>query len=390
MAAFARRLLLALAGLLAATPAPAVLIASGDGTGNTSAPPSDPGWSHVGTLNYLTGVYLGDGWVLTASHVGTGAIHLGGTSFPPVTYSTVVLEHAPGAPTDLRMFRLVSDPGLTTLPVAAASPAVGTQAVMIGYGRNRGAPYTFSGRSGWYWAASKAMRWGTNAVSQASFDLSLSGQLLRSLGLAFDNLGGSAPEAIGTNGDSGGAAFVDGSLAGILVAVWSYGGQASGTSVFGNGTYVADLSYYRDQILLVAGERACSDELDDDGDGLTDLADPGCYGPDDPFETNALIGCDDGFDGDGDGLVDWPEDPGCNTAIALVEDPACDDGLDNDGDGYVDWDGGGGGSSADPQCVNKPWRASEAASGGGGGCGLGFELVFLAPVLSRLGRRRRA
>jgi hypothetical protein len=169
-------------------------------------------------------------------------------------------------------------------------------------------------------------------------------------GFSFDNLGGTTPEAIVTTGDSDGAAFVDGSLAGILVARWSYGGQASSISVFGNGTYAADLSYYRSQILAVTEQLACSDGIDDDGDGLVDVADPGCYEGGDPFETNALV--------------------------------ACDDGIDNDGDGFVDWDGGAGGTP-DPQCAGEGWRHEK----NGTGCGIGFEVVLLTPLLARLVRR---
>ena len=51
--------------------APAVLIASGDGTENTTAPPADPGWSHVGSVNGLSGVYLGDGWVRSVAMTST-------------------------------------------------------------------------------------------------------------------------------------------------------------------------------------------------------------------------------------------------------------------------------------------------------------------------------
>jgi hypothetical protein len=362
-----------------------VLIASGDGTGNTTAPPSDPGWSHVGAVGLLTAVYLGDAWVLTANHVGTGPITLGGVTYPVVANSSVRLAHTqtPLVLTDLLMFRLVSDPGLETLPIAASSPPVTTEALLIGRGRDRGNPYTWNGHAGWYWLSTYAQRWGTNAVSQAAVDVNLAGAPLRVVAFSFDDLGGGPPEAIGTVGDSGGAAFVGNDLAGILIAVWKYGGQLAATSVYGNGTYVADLSYYRDQILTIAAERACSNGLDDDGDGLFDLEDPGCYAADDPFETNAIIPCDDGFDSDGDGLVDWPDDPGCQLAISLMEDPACDDGLDNDGDTHVDWDGGAGGT-ADPQCSGKPWRNSEAPPSG---CGLGFELVLLAPLFAY--RRRR-
>ena len=45
--------------------------------------------------------------------------------------------------------------------------------------------------------------------------------------------------------------------------------------------------------------------------------------------------CDNGLDDDGDGLVDLA-DPGCGDAGHDREDPACNDGVDNDGDGAID------------------------------------------------------
>ena len=60
-----------LLAFLTALPARAVLIDSGDGTGNTTAPADDPGWSSVGrTANGLNGIHLGFGWIVTAAHVG--------------------------------------------------------------------------------------------------------------------------------------------------------------------------------------------------------------------------------------------------------------------------------------------------------------------------------
>jgi glutamine amidotransferase-like uncharacterized protein len=58
---------------------------------------------------------------------------------------------------------------------------------------------------------------------------------------------------------------------------------------------------------------ACSDETDNDGDGLIDYPDdPGCDGPDDQDERDPLPpACSDGIDNDSDGLVDYPDDPGC-------------------------------------------------------------------------------
>ncbi|MEM7410847.1 MAG: hypothetical protein AAF430_11480 [Myxococcota bacterium] len=87
--------------------------------------------------------------------------------------------------------------------------------------------------------------------------------------------------------------------------------------------------------VLTAG---CSDGLDNDGDGFTDTADPGCSDASDLTENDAALPCDDFVDNDGDGAVDL-FDGGCSSVFDTTEtDPSriCDDGLDNDGDGGVD------------------------------------------------------
>jgi hypothetical protein len=375
---------------LAAAPAGAVLIASGDGTGNTSAPPDDPGFANAGVLSGLSSVYLGDGWVLTANHVSVNPVTLGGVDHAPVPGTTIRLEHTAGVYTDLKLFRLVTDPGLPALSIAASPPSVNEPVVMIGHGRNRGTATSWNGHDGWSWGSGRTMRWGTNRVTLTGLNLVISGSTVRSFSLEFNDDGGVTDEAVGVAGDSGGAVFVDNGpgydLAGLIFAIYSYVAQPSYTSLFGNGSYVADLSYYRSQILAITAERACSDGSDDDGDGLVDLADPGCLDVSDAFETNALMNCDDGFDDDGDGLVDWPDDPGCQLPVSVVENPGCDDDLDNDGDGKIDWDGGPSAGTPDPQCVNAPWRQMEAQPQS---CGLGFELALLVPLLARLARLRR-
>ncbi len=87
--------------------------------------------------------------------------------------------------------------------------------------------------------------------------------------------------------------------------------------------------------------------------------------------------CRDGVDNDGDGAIDHPGDPGCRDPNWHTESPECDDGLDNDGDGRIDLD--------DPQC-SSAWRLREARRPG---CGLGFELLAVAPLLAWLHARRR-
>ncbi|MGV6827531.1 MAG: cellulase family glycosylhydrolase [bacterium] len=59
----------------------------------------------------------------------------------------------------------------------------------------------------------------------------------------------------------------------------------------------------------------CSDGLDNDNDGLTDLIDPGCENANDNSEYDTppqpVSQCSDGIDNDDDGLVDL-DDPGCS------------------------------------------------------------------------------
>ena len=86
---------------------------------------------------------------------------------------------------------------------------------------------------------------------------------------------------------------------------------------------------------------ACSDGLDNDGDGTADYPDdPGCASTVDESENAASVACDDRVDDDGDGLIDFPRDPGCRDSAWSLEDPQCQDGVNNDGAVGTDFDGG--------------------------------------------------
>jgi hypothetical protein len=161
---------------------------------------------------------------------------------------------------------------------------------------------------------------------------------------------------------------------------------------------------------------ACSNGVDDDGDGLADYpADPGCDDLDDLAERSPLLVCDDGSDNDTDGLIDYPNDPGCAHPASDIENPQCQDGVNNDlgqdpNPGLIDFDGGqsiwgactglpggcpanvsdpegDGVANPDPQCVGKPWRNQERKHTRP--CGLGAELALLLPPLIWLSARRR-
>jgi hypothetical protein len=90
-----------------------------------------------------------------------------------------------------------------------------------------------------------------------------------------------------------------------------------------------------------AGCSQCANHIDDDGDGCIDLQDPGCTGPADNSEADvACAQCANGIDDDGDGCIDL-RDPGCTSATDNSEGDAlctpCSDGIDNDGDGCIDY-----------------------------------------------------
>jgi len=83
------------------------------------------------------------------------------------------------------------------------------------------------------------------------------------------------------------------------------------------------------------GPAACADNLDNDSDGLMDLADPGCTDASDDDETDPVVvaACADGVDNDSDGLIDLA-DPGCTDASDDDEtDPASGGGSSGSGGG---------------------------------------------------------
>ncbi|MCH2186624.1 S1 family peptidase [Myxococcota bacterium] len=321
------RLFLLVAGLLCGlggAPAQGVLLGTGDGTQNTAAPSDDPGFDHVAVINGLSGVYLGKGWVLTAWHVGSGPVLLGGVSYPMVPGSHTRLSHSAGSPPDLALLKIAGDPGLPDLSISSARVSAGSEVLLIGHGKDRGEALSWSGHSGWSWATPFQIRWGTNRVNPGQSLVVLNTE---AFSMEFDLSGPpdqTDNESQVTLGDSGGAVFWKNQgqweLTGILFAANFYPGQPDKTALEGNLSVAADLSHYRSEILTLTGVAACSNGLDDDLDGLVDNPnDPGCSAPTDSSERAPQLACDDGLDNDGDGYIDHPQDPDCITVGTASE-----------------------------------------------------------------------
>jgi len=274
--------------LISALPptAQAVVINTVSGTGNTNAPGDDPGWANLGLLGLGTGIYLGEGWVLTASHVGPGTITLAGIAYAPLSGSAVQLTNSAvgkTALTDLIVFRLATTPaGLGPLTLASSPPTLGNPVVMIGAGRDRGtftewdinqstSPWTWTevpsggDAAGYKTLPTRSMRWGTNTISAGNLwvtvpDWSNNPVDVASLATIFEDAAVPDDEAQAVFGDSGGAVFTkNGSaweLGGVMIAVGGFNGQPSAgeTPIYGNATYSADISSYASQIMSIIPE----------------------------------------------------------------------------------------------------------------------------------------
>jgi hypothetical protein len=264
----AARVLRALALLLALAPEARALVVEAGPAEAERAPATGLGFEHVGKIGGTTGVYLGEGWVLTAGHVGAGEIWLEGVKYPAVAGSWAPLRgelHTSSGPErasapDLGVFRVSPRPPLPALAITRRKPELGEPLLLVGCGFGRGERLEWDGRAGFRWGPSNVCRWGTNRVAAVGIDLPRAGTSTRVFATLFT--AGSQQEAQAALGDSGGAAFLRrrGSwlLAGIMISVVTFPGQPPQTVVDGNATHLAELSHYRDAILALTGLRPAS------------------------------------------------------------------------------------------------------------------------------------
>lgn len=285
-----RAMIVALAVCCGASMTKAVIVGPGDGTANTTGTGMSSGWNYVGAVGGASGVYLGNGWVLTAVHVGTitpGAttFTLSGTAYTADSGATR-LSNPDSSLADLQMFHVAATPTLTAMPwlsLSSSTPSNGTQIYMVGYGRDpRNTSVTYYSNTttwptqgtstgaqagGFGYGTGNLKRWGTNLVDgtntvDAGFGAThvLTANFygtnnITGLNNFNNNTPGTTSEAIVSPGDSGGGVFDSG---GVLVGMNNYVGtfnlQPADTAVFGNVSDMANISVYRTQIVGLVPE----------------------------------------------------------------------------------------------------------------------------------------
>ena len=262
--------------LLLALPAGAVIIDSPDGAANTTAPADDPGWDSVGERAGLTAIHIRNGWVLSANHVAIGPTLFDGVLYEAIPGTTTRLDNGDGSFADLKVWGVYPHPPLPDLAIRSSTAQPNGQVIVIGHGRDRGAATDTDDPlvwvpppappnppiGGYLWASSRTIRWGTNKIG---------GKWLPhpnntvSWYTIFDESGGgyTTHEAHAANGDSGGAVFYkqgpNWELMGLMHAVSLYpgdpetpgSGQQFNSALYGNATVIADLSFYRDDIMAL-------------------------------------------------------------------------------------------------------------------------------------------
>lgn len=266
----------------------AVIVAGGDGTQNAgpATPVTGAIGNNVGLVNGATAVYLQNGWVLTAAHVGSGSVF-----FPALNLQFSFdglqqrLTNPDGSQTDLLLFHLSGTPALQSATIGttsgAALAATQRSVVMNGYGQTRDVslsyfdvstnPWTVSGtpttEAGYFFSGPNALRYGSNQVVDYVPLLDYGSGKTDSFITDFNPAQNPAALAQGSSGDSGGPVFSQNPLTnefeliGIMLAIGRTNsdltpGQPANTAVYNTTTYggndsitaIADLSSYRVQI----------------------------------------------------------------------------------------------------------------------------------------------
>ncbi len=221
---------------------------------------------HVGMVGMGSGIYLGDGYVLTSAHVGCFPFRMGdGSRYEPRYHTWRVLRNPDGGKSDLAIFQVDVGASSSSLAKLASLPIgdvkkdlqleseESTPMIMVGTGfTQKDVPTTVLGSDvvlGYSLQPKRGKQWGINTLAQVlDQPVSTSGGYRTSCFITkFD---ASEGEAQAADGDSGGAMFAYNAqseqweLVGCIIAV-----SQKGIAIpFGCKTYLGNLASYRSQL----------------------------------------------------------------------------------------------------------------------------------------------
>lgn len=294
---------LLIAGLFSAKAPPARAVVTADNpnstsNGNTSAPVGIAGWNNVGVTDGASAIYLGNGWIMTASHVGIGNTF---TTSSGQAFSTAggggtrLTDPTTGQPADIILYQLPGNssswPNLPQLNLASSPQVTSNNAYYnIGYGAVRTTSIQYYDSSfnsttagsatygGFGYSNSPGViesygrnyvyNLGTTQQPQSLTSVHVTGPggspdygyVTAFVGAFYNNLGdyqNNNTTKFGdqiVSGDSGGGVFnSQNQLIGMMDAESLYTNQPGNTALFGDQSYSADIGTYYNQIYAITG-----------------------------------------------------------------------------------------------------------------------------------------
>lgn len=291
-----------------------------DNTLNTTAPANGAPWYNVVRFgpNNASGVYLGNGYVLTANHVNlVGALDINGVSYVvDPNFAALQVTEAPDV-VDMKLVKILGTPPLPVvqnLPLNFSSTAdLNLNCTIIGWGVGKG---TVIANKGWNWGgdATRAQRWGTNKTGLAAVSAAYSGYSYEALETSFKRSLGSDTSQI-TLGDSGGGLFQQFAgvwkLSGITTSLLQYlanAAQYDGLAPIPVGDQPDEANYvrlqkyahllrYENWANTKLGSPTASMTADADGDGTCNLHEYAFYTNPNSAASNSRpqVGTESGF-----------------------------------------------------------------------------------------------
>lgn len=235
-------------------------IVMNEGAGLATPPDRLVASGHVGTVagGGLTVVYLGDGWVLTASHVGAQDVEVAGRVYQKAPDSLVRIHNDDRTEADLIAYRILGNPDLPDLPaleISATTPATGVFAILAGAGheeRNETRGLASAFRRTWRRLTDTGPSWGTNTIAGTSERVVVGDRVTDSIVTEFsltEDLFATPYEAQAVTGDSGGALFVADGDAYVLAGVLFAASEGDPDRHEPSRTFAVNLARYREQII---------------------------------------------------------------------------------------------------------------------------------------------